>query len=125
MERGDYRGREQAFVKHFVLQHYLEQLAFKVLQASGGGTLNYIDGFSGPWDSVKDDHRDASPAIALKKLEQVKRELAVRQPGLPVTVRGFFVESDPAAFSKLELLLGRFGTAKTHAQYGKFESHID
>ncbi len=42
--REDYEQREQAYVKHFVLKHYLQQLALKIGSFRGGTTLNYIDG---------------------------------------------------------------------------------
>lgn len=45
-----YQEREQTEAKHFILQKYLQKLAFKILQG-GLETISYIDGFSGPWQS--------------------------------------------------------------------------
>jgi hypothetical protein len=58
MRAHDYKDREQAFVKHWFLKHYLQKLALKVAQFQPGTTLNYIDGFSGPWDAVTEDATD-------------------------------------------------------------------
>ena len=51
LERKFYRGREQTFVKHFVLEHHLEKLAYKV--GWNGRGINYVDGFAGPWRHEK------------------------------------------------------------------------
>jgi hypothetical protein len=48
LSNGDlYSGREQTFVKHFILQNYLERFAITV--GSRWNTLTYVDCFSGPW----------------------------------------------------------------------------
>jgi protein gp37 len=43
-----YSDREQTKAKHFILKHYLQELAFKVLTFSD---ITYVDGFSGPWET--------------------------------------------------------------------------
>lgn len=69
-----YRDREQAIVKHFVLRQYLEALAFKL--GWQGSTINYVDGFSGPWLSGDEELSDTSPHIALSKLTATREALA-------------------------------------------------
>ena len=52
-----YIGREPTQAKHFVLRHYLQELAFKVLR---GWDITYVDGFSGPWKTKTEDFSDTS-----------------------------------------------------------------
>lgn len=122
VRRGDYEGREQAYVKHFVLEHYLQQLALKVGHFKPGTTLNYIDGFSGPWQQATQDLSDTPPHVALTELLEAKAELG--RAGKAFDVRGFFVERDPAAFERLEGLLRTFSLAETVAYRGEFEDHV-
>jgi three-Cys-motif partner protein len=118
-----YAGREQAFVKHEVLRRYLRRLAIKIGQFRRGTTLNYVDGFSGPWDSVSNRDADSSPAIAMQELTAARDDLAKLRRPTELTVRCMFVEKDPSAFTRLERLCDSFGVA-TRAIPGEFESHI-
>src|SRR5262245_51382899 len=120
----DYVGREQAYVKHVVLQKYLQALALKVGQFNPGTTLNYIDGFSGPWDGGGDpnDPRSTSPYIALRELCQARRQLRAR--GIDFNVRGLFVERDRVAFGRLQRLLGSWTDATTESLCGGFEDSV-
>jgi three-Cys-motif partner protein len=87
-----YVGSEQTYVKHFVLEYYLEKLAYKV--GWDGATLNYIDGFAGPWQSKGEALEDTSPYIALRVLRDTRAEL--ERLGRPrLGVRTMFVEKDP------------------------------
>ncbi|RMH15085.1 MAG: hypothetical protein D6696_21655 [Acidobacteria bacterium] len=48
-----YKGREQTYVKHLVLEGYLRKLAYK--WGYYGGTINYVDCFAGPWRHKSED----------------------------------------------------------------------
>lgn len=123
VRREDYAEREQACVKHFVLEHYLQQLALKVGGYQAGTTLNYIDGFSGPWQHASEELRDTSPHVAMSELLSAKRHLA--KNGKDFYVRGFFVESDPGAHVLLqELLEGFDGIDGVEVHCSEFESKI-
>ncbi len=122
MVEGGYQGREQALVKHTVLRSYLQTLALKVGQFQSGTTLNYIDGFSGPWDAVRDDDGDSSPAIAARELDAARRVL--EDGGKRMRVRCMFVEKDPAAFGRLGALCARVPVQDTVPIHGEFEDHI-
>jgi len=122
MDPHDYEGREQALVKHLILKNYLQKLAFKIGQFQHGTTLNYIDGFSGPWDAVTDDASDSSPHIAARELHNAQYALAQRRAEL--TARAMFVEQDKQAFNRLEDLRKKL-TIQTEAHRGMFEDHID
>ena len=66
-----YSGREQTKAKHFILKHYLEALAFKVLTFSD---ITYVDGFSGPWETKTEDFADSSFMIAIRVLQDAQKK---------------------------------------------------
>jgi hypothetical protein len=51
VELADYSGREQAYVKHRLLEEYLAPLAYKV--GSAWESIVYVDAFSGPWETKR------------------------------------------------------------------------
>ena len=67
---GQYAGREQAYVKHFLLRNYFSDLIHKI--ASGYDEFVYLDGFSGPWQSKDDKFGDTSFGIALAAMRSAK-----------------------------------------------------
>jgi len=121
---GAYVGREQTWVKHYVLRNYLQLLALKVGQHAPGTTLNFIDGFSGPWKAVSEDHLDTSPAIAMTELSRVCDALQARPAPVQMTARCMFVEQDRGAFEQLTSLCAKWPTLKTETHCGRFEDHI-
>jgi len=94
-----YRGREQSYVKHYVLEKYLERLAFKIGMSSSGATINYVDGFSGPWQHADEQLQDTSPFIAIEKLRKTRTNLADLKRDF--TFRCMFIEKDAEAYEKL------------------------
>lgn len=96
---GLYVDREQTRAKHFILEHYLQELAFKVLQG-GLNELAYVDGFSGPWKSRAADHSDTSFMIAIRVLKEVQKRI-IELRGQRKIIRCFFVEEDATAYAKL------------------------
>lgn len=119
-----YRGREQTFVKHYVLENYLERLAFIVGGAKGWvKTINYTDGFAGPWESATGNLADTSPQIAMEKLRKVRRDLAARGH-TPPTMRCLFIEKDAAAFGRLKDSIANVGDVTAVALNGEFETLV-
>lgn len=96
---GLYVDREQTRAKHFILEHYLQALAFKVLQG-GLSELAYIDGFSGPWKSRAADHSDTSFMIAIRVLKDVQKRI-MELSGQRKVIRCFFVEEAAATYAML------------------------
>ncbi len=93
-----YEGREQTYVKHFVLEHYLQKLAYKL--GWSGGTLNYVDCFAGPWQHASKELKDTSPFIAIRELREARD--ALREKGRPsLKIRCLFIEKDRRACSLL------------------------
>ena len=120
-----YVNREQAFVKHLVLRTYLQRLAMKVGHFKPGTTLNYLDGFSGPWDAVTENSTDSSPYIAAAELKKAQAILTGLPRPVRLSVRCMFVENDPAAFSRLQNVAGSFSDVDIVTFCGTFEAHID
>jgi len=94
-----YFQREQSQIKHIVLENYLERFAIIVGKWSDG--ILYVDGFSGPWNSVSKDFKDSSFAIALRQLRSART--AVKKTfGRELRITCVFLERDPTAFTQLE-----------------------
>lgn len=120
-----YEGQEQTFAKHRTLECYLEKLAFKIGGFQDGLTLNYVDGFAGPWNSTKKDLSDTSPVIAIEQLRQVRDALKQRPNPRTLNIRGFFVSKEPAQAELLTAALARFPDVETKVVTGEFEANID
>jgi three-Cys-motif partner protein len=116
-----YADREQAIVKHFVLKEYLEALAFKL--GSQGSTINYVDGFSGPWLSGDERLSDTSPHIALSKLTAARKALGSK--GRSPKFRCLFIEKDAEAYARLQRLATDFPSIEVQSIHGEFEDQID
>ena len=96
----DYEGgREQAYIKHSLLEDYLPQLGFKV--GAQWDSLVYIDGFAGPWDVRKSDYGDSSFGIAAAAMDHVAKGLKDGR-GRNLNVHCVLVEQDVAAFGRLK-----------------------
>lgn len=93
-----YTGREQGFVKHALIEKYLERFAFKI--GSKWDDIAYIDAFAGPWASQAEDLSDTSFGIALKRIKSGVRHVRDIH-NRSVRVRAFLIEKDPSAFTKL------------------------
>ncbi len=98
-----YFRREQSQIKHVVLEKYLERFAIIVGQWAEG--IIYVDGFSGPWNSVSGDFRDSSFAIALGQLRSA-RDTVRASFGKDLRIKCIFLERDPTAFAQLEAYAG-------------------
>jgi three-Cys-motif partner protein len=119
-----YAGREQTGAKHFILRHYLQALAFKVLTFSD---LTYVDGFSGPWQTKTEDFSDSSFMIAIGVLRDAQQKIIERTGKR--RVRCFFSEADPEAFAQLEAAVTPFHQPQHDFEIktfqGRFEDAID
>lgn len=117
--------REQAYVKHYVLKNYLQQLALKIGNFKNGTTINYIDGFSGPWQQATEDLRDTSPHIALTELRLAKQVLAEQTSPRSLNIRAMFVENDTDAFELLQQIPAQFSEIECETYPGQFEGRIE
>lgn len=118
-----YQGREQAYIKHRLLEGYLEKLFLIVGMSSsklGVTELCYVDCFAGPWGDESEDMSSTSPAISLRILDKCQQEL--RRHGRNTKFRALYVENDSAAFKRLERYLQEHTPAgiETQAMPGDF-----
>lgn len=112
----DYRGREQAYVKHVFLERYLERLVHKT--ASRYDHIVYVDGFAGPWQSASEQFKDTSFGIALNALRQAKATW--RASGRNVKMSAYLVEQDSGAYSKLAQIPARYPDVEVKTYPGDF-----
>ena len=119
-----YSDREQTKAKHYILKHYLQALAFKVLNFSD---VTYVDGFSGPWETQTEDHSDSSFIIALKVLQDAQQKLAARN--IRRKIRCFFSETNKVAYSQLKAAVAPFHKPEegfeVRTYHGEFENAVD
>lgn len=94
----NYKGREQAYVKHYLLERYLPDWGFKV--GSKWEALVYVDGFAGPWETTDPNYADSSFAVAIDALRRCR--LGLQSRGVDLSVSAVLVESHPEAFAKLD-----------------------
>lgn len=118
-----YAGREQAYVKHCLLEEYLPEWAYKV--GTAWDSLVYVDGFAGPWQTKHPDYADSSFGVAIDALRRCCMGLREGR-GRDLRVDSILVEQDKAAFAHLE----RYAASKTtstfcvHALPGEFADQI-
>ena len=116
-----YYEREQTQIKHVILEKYLER--FALIVGSFAKEIIYIDAFSGPWNSVSNDLRDSSFAIALKQLRSARDSLET-QTGRRLGITCVFLEIDANAFQQLEKFANEQNDVKIVALNQSFESAI-
>ena len=101
-----YRGREQAYVKHQLLEAYLEKLFMIVglgAKALGIKELAYVDCFAGPWEDESEKLESTSIAISLRVLSRCRTALLCL--GVDLSFRALYVEKDRKAFARLKQYL--------------------
>ncbi len=103
--------------------NYLESVAYKTL-FQHFDTFVYIDGFSGPWKSKDENYKDTSFGIALRKLEEVRKNLKF-QHGRKTKIKCVFVEKTKSAFNDLKEECAKIRTIDVLPIHGKFEESLD
>lgn len=116
----EYEGREQAFVKHFVLEKYLEVLVRIV--GTKWGTINYVDCFSGPWQEKGEALEGTSFGRALKALRSARDYLATR--GRSIHLRCFFIEKERTAYERLRAFAEKQTGIDVATQNNEFENAV-
>ncbi len=116
-----YEGREQSYLKHYVLSEYL--LRFGLIVGSTWDTINYIDSFAGPWEERDLEYGDTSFRIAVDSFREARRQLRERA-GRDFRIRCVFLENEPAAFAKLDSFASSLSDVEAKALNAEFESAI-
>jgi three-Cys-motif partner protein len=120
-----YKGREQTYLKHLVLENYLERLSWIIGFGSEYGKICYVDGFSGPWKSGSENYEDTSIRISLDILSKTKSGL--QELGKSVKFKCIFVEKEEEQFDELKSILMQHPRSgiETHPLHGEFEELIE
>jgi three-Cys-motif partner protein len=118
-----YRGREQAYFKHRLLEAYLERLFMIV--GHHERTICYVDCFAGPWQSQDEEMEDTSIGISLKIINKCREGLRVI--GKDVQFKALYVEEKVRRFNRLQAFLKDRPADETitHALRGQFHELID
>lgn len=101
-----YDGREQALVKHNLLESYLQKLfLIKGMSArqSGKVQLFYVDCFAGPWGDESNSMETTSIAISLRTLDICRQTLG--RNGISADIRALFIEQNAKSFARLSAYL--------------------
>lgn len=112
-----YDGREQAWIKHRLLESYLEKLLLIIGMAArtqGKVEICYVDCFAGPWGDDSAQMEGTSIAISLRTMAMCKQKLA--KLGVDATMRALYVELDKRAFRRLSDYLQKVTPAGVDAQ---------
>lgn len=117
-----YRGREQTYFKHCLLEAYLERLFMIVGQHER--TICYVDCFAGPWEEQGDDLGDTSIARSLNIIKKCRDGLQGNRKN--VRFRALFIEQNGKSFQKLEEYLAsrEIEGIETQAFKGSFKELI-
>lgn len=116
-------GREQAYVKHGLLEQYLSGLAYKVGRT--WDAIVYVDGFAGPWLTKDPEYADSSFGIAIEALRRCQAGLRASHQR-EIKIESILIEHDKVASD----LLKRFAASKNapgfgvHALSGEFVEKI-
>jgi three-Cys-motif partner protein len=116
-----YEGREQTYVKHYILSEYLA--LFAQIIGRYWNKINYIDCFAGPWEARSPDLRDTSFAIAVEQFRDARQKLA--QFGRNVIFRCFFLEGEPQSYRRLKQFADGVTDIEIKTVNRKLEQSID
>lgn len=112
-----YHGREQTYLKHYVLEKYIEELGFKV--GSWADTICYVDCFSGPWKANdQDDYRDTSISLSIDVFKKVKSYY--EQKGRTINFKCFYIEENKKSYKELIKILENEQEIYTKPINGRF-----
>lgn len=108
----DYKGREQAYIKHRLLETYLKRLFMIVGQFKS--SICYVDCFAGPWEENRDDLMDTSIGISMKIMADCREALS--RMGKDVRFRALYIEKRKRAHAKLQAFLRANATKNVSAE---------
>ncbi len=123
IDLSSYAGREQAYVKHCLLEKYLAPLVYKV--GNAWDSIVYVDGFSGPWQVTDPELTDSSFGVAVETLRRAHVGLHDTK-GRNVPIDAILVEANKDAFAKLQAFAAKktLPNFRVHALCGEFVSRI-
>lgn len=101
-----YIGREQALVKHKLLEAYLEKLILIIGMSAKRERrveIGYVDCFAGPWGDESESMAGTSIAISLQTMDSCRKKLL--SLGVQANIRALYIEKNPNAFRRLSTYL--------------------
>ncbi len=100
-ESEHYKGREHSYIKHSLLETYLEMLFMIIGQHEQ--RICYVDCFSGPWQESDENLAGTSIALSLNVMRNCRN--ALRRLNRDVEFRALFVEKDNHTYKRLDSFL--------------------
>lgn len=118
-----YIGREQAYIKHKLLESYLQKLFLIIGTGRGINTaieLCYVDCFAGPWGDDSEAMDSTSIAISLRVLQDCQKALS--KLGFKSSIKALYIEKDVRAFNRLSSYLANATPPEvsSHSMKGDF-----
>ncbi|MDD2883163.1 MAG: three-Cys-motif partner protein TcmP [Rhodoferax sp.] len=101
-----YIDREQALVKHKLLEAYLEKMILIIgmsAKRERSVEIGYVDCFAGPWGDESESMAGTSIAISLQTMDSCRNKLA--DMGVQANIRALYIEKSPRAFNRLNAYL--------------------
>jgi three-Cys-motif partner protein len=116
----DYKGKEQSFIKHRLLEAYIQRLFMIIGQYES--RIRFVDCFAGPWEAESDNLKDTSIAISLNIMKGCYESL--KKQGKKVQFKALYIEKNREAYKILDSFLDKESTNEVHAEslYGDFYS---
>jgi len=100
-----YQGREQAWVKHRLLESYLKTVLSIIAVTGKAASITYVDCFAGPWGDESEDLKGTSIAISLGIIDEVQKAYGSRGARPRITFQAIYVEKDRFSFGRLSVYL--------------------
>jgi len=116
----DYKGREHSFIKHRLLEAYIQRLFMIIGQYES--RICFVDCFAGPWKAESDNLKDTSIAISLNIMKECYESL--KKQGKKVQFKALYIEKNREAYKILNSFLNKESTNEVRAEslYGDFYS---
>jgi three-Cys-motif partner protein len=121
----EYADREQSWIKHFVLQKYLDA-ATRIIGTKWKG-FSYVDCCAGPWESQSSDYSDTSFGIAVNALKDSNESLQKR--GINPKFKALLIEKKAKPYRQLAAFAESACDGKIHVEarnqdFRKYTSEI-
>ena len=115
-----YKGREHSFIKHRLLETYLEMLFMIIGQHER--RICYVDCFSGPWKESDENLSGTSIALSLNVMQKCHNSL--RELNKQVDFRALFIEKGKRTYKKLDVFLtnSTWDGIETASRRGEFHA---
>ncbi len=113
-----YIGREQALVKHKLLEAYLEKLILIIGMSAKRERIveiGYVDCFAGPWGDESESMAGTSIAISLQTMDSCRKKLL--SLGVKANIRALYIEKNLRAFKRLSAYLQAFTPEGVNSKY--------